>query len=57
VSAGEPPDPPALRSGHFTVIETTGIFFGPGLRTTISMLEVVASRCCPGKLALTISTG
>jgi hypothetical protein len=54
--AAEPPEPP-FAPAHFTVTETTGIFFLPELRTTIVMFDVVASRCLSGKLADTIRTG
>ena len=42
---------------HFTVTDTLGIFFGPGLRTTISRFDVVARRWADGKLAEMTSTG
>src|SRR3954469_982578 len=48
---GEPPEPPFDWPLHLTVTEMTGISFRPGLRTWITMLDVVASRCADGKLA------
>src|SRR3954467_8529281 len=38
---GEPPDPPFTWPLHLTVTDITGIFLRPGLRTWITMFEVV----------------